>query len=296
MFYGGYNPNQYNWAVGHATSLDGISWRKDTLNNPVLFHGPPGSWDSESIHVSSVLYDGSIFHLWYAGVYTGNVNWKIGYAWSFDGIEWIKYDDSLTTSILYAESDPVLDVGPPNSWDASVIKYPHVIRVRDSLKMWYGGRNGDDWAIGYATSIDGIEWIKYSQNPILLPGSSQCWDYPRIDDPCVVFDGNIYHMFYNGGLLFTFHQIGYAWSEDGKTWGKYDNPTTTEWPYAISDPVLRPGPNGSWDYFWVGDPWVIIDIQTGTMRMWYTGYYNRRHIGYATGVMDPIVPALNFGE
>jgi predicted GH43/DUF377 family glycosyl hydrolase len=290
MFYNGYNDLVFNWAVGRAISLDGIDWQKDTLNNPVLVHGSPGTWDSEDVLVSSVIYDGSSYHMWYTGQDSGSVNWKIGYAFSSDGVAWEKYNDSLTTSLLYLESDPVLDVGPPGSWDDYVVKYPHVILQGDTFKMWYSALPGIiDQSIGYATSINGIDWNKDTlNNPVLEPGTELCWDYPWVDDPCVVFDGSIYHMFYAGGWMYNHHQIGYAWSTDGIDWSKYDIPTTTEWPFAVTDPILKTGPYGSWEYFWVGDPWVILDNQTGLMKMWYTGYFNHRHIGYATGFMDPI--------
>jgi len=299
MFYNGNNPFLYNWAIGHATSSDGITWTKDSLNNPVLTAGSPGSWDDESVLVSSVLIYGSTFHLWYTGAQTGNIYWKIGYAWSTDnGITWTKWDDPSTTNPPYAESDPVLDVGSPVSWDRRTVKSPHVILENDIFKMWYVGNISTyGQSIGYAWSHDGIEWTKDTlHNPVLTPGTSYCWDVRGVDEPCVVFDGAFYHMFYMGGLMYTDHQIGYAWSADGINWEKYDNPYTTDWPYRISDPVLKSGPYGSWEFFWVGDPWVILDSQSGHIKIWYTGYYNTRQFGYAIGVMDPLVPPLLFGE
>jgi hypothetical protein len=293
MFYAGFNTNVYNWAVGHATSPDGIVWTRDSLHNPVLIQGSPGSWDSGGVGVSSVLFDGDSLHMWYTGAYTGNINYKIGYATSTDGgITWTKYNDTTTTSILYAESDPVLDVGQPGSWDRTVVKYPHVILEGDTFKMWYVGRNNNDQAIGYATSPDGIVWSKDTlHNPVLMPGTPTCWDTSRVDDPCVVFDGTFYHMFYMGGLIYTNHQIGYAWSSDGIHWTKYNDPRTQGWKYAISDPVLKTGPYGSWEFFWVGDPWVMLDDQSGRLKMWYTGFDNTRQFGYATGSMDPLILA-----
>jgi hypothetical protein len=42
-------------------------------------------------------------------------------------------------------------------------------------------------------------------------------------------------------------KIGYATSTDGIMWTKYDNPATTNPPYAESDPVLVPGSPGTYD-------------------------------------------------
>ena len=75
--------------IGYATSADGIIWIKDSLHNPVLEPGPPGSWDEMQINQASVLFKDNIYHLWYSGVDFFNDN-RIGHATSPDGINWTK--------------------------------------------------------------------------------------------------------------------------------------------------------------------------------------------------------------
>lgn len=84
-------------AIGHATSQDGIVWHKDSLNNPVLTQGSAGEWDGDLVGFLSVLYDGSIYHMWYTGGDKAQIN-RIGYATSTDGISWAKYDNPATNT------------------------------------------------------------------------------------------------------------------------------------------------------------------------------------------------------
>ena len=67
----------------------------------------------------------------------------------------------------------------------------------------------------------------------------------------------------------SFEVFGYATSEDGISWEKYNDPTTTEPPFSESDPVLNPGPSGSWDELALFGPSVLL--VENTYHMWYTG-------------------------
>ena len=62
--------------------------------------------------------------MWY-GASDGD-NFRIGYATSSDGIAWTKYDDPSTTAPPYAESDPVLGLGP-GSFETVWVYFPQVI-------------------------------------------------------------------------------------------------------------------------------------------------------------------------
>ena len=77
------------------------------------------------------------------------------------------------------------------------------------------------------------QWVKYPGNPVLGP-TSDGWDSQFTTGPVVLYDGAVYRMWYVGGHA-TATGIGYANSTDGITWKKYP------------EPVLLPGPPGSWD-------------------------------------------------
>ena len=69
------SPNTYS--IGHATSLDGVTWAKDPVN-PVLTP-TLGTWDSRSILTGSVLMEADGYTLWYIGV-DANWNYQVGRA------------------------------------------------------------------------------------------------------------------------------------------------------------------------------------------------------------------------
>ena len=74
---------------------------------------------------------------------------------------WVKYD-----------GNPVLSPGAPGSWDNYGVFWPTVIFDGTQYQMWYSGRtDGSVGHIGYATSPDGLTWMKHP-NPVLETGPS----------------------------------------------------------------------------------------------------------------------------
>ena len=208
LWYGGSDDPLEANGIGHATSPDGVEWTMDPAN-PVLTQGEPGAWDHWFWFPSpAVMYDGSEFHMWYAG--TASTSGDLiqgGYATSPDGSAWTKY-----------EGNPVLDVGPPGSWDDDQVRPASVILDGETYKMWYSGFGGSS-GIGYAYSTNGVDWTKHP-DPVLgrlsYPGG---WDkFPA--DPSVVFDGFLYHMWYAGRTTGNW-KIGYAFSTDGINWSRH---------------------------------------------------------------------------
>lgn len=73
-------------------------------------------------------------------------------------------------------------------------------------------------------------------------------------------------MYYSGVGASGTQMIGMATSIDGVTWMKYNDPATTDKPFADSDPVFQSGEKGAWDAAWVHQPrvfqttdgWVMI--------------------------------------
>jgi len=174
--------------------------------------------------------------------------------------EWVKYP-----------GNPVLDVGVDGTWDDYGVSHPDVIFDGTKYQMWYAGRTDSSKnRIGYATSIDGIVWEKYADNPVLNLGESGAWDDEQHWGPTILFDGTKYQMWYTGDDG-SKGKIGYAISSDGITWAKY-----------TGNPVLDVGESGTWDDYGIYAPTVIFD---GTKyQMWYTGRRESQNmrIGYAT--------------
>jgi hypothetical protein len=72
--------------------------------------------------------------------------------------------------------------------------------------------------------------------------------------------------------------MGALHSEDGVTWEPYDDPDTTNAPYAVSDPVFQPNPDSDWDGYGVASP-VILPTGDG-YAMFYMGFAGLTSGGY----------------
>ncbi|TFB11225.1 T9SS type A sorting domain-containing protein [Candidatus Marinimicrobia bacterium MT.SAG.2] len=140
-WYIGTGGNDFNFRTGYATSPDGITWTKHP-SNPVMNFGASGEWDNAKAGVDAVIYNGSIYEMWYEGGRGAQLT-QIGYATSTDGLVWTKH-----------ASNPVLPVGPFNVWDWSMLIVPSVLYDGTSYHLWYTGlASGQKFQIGYATSI-----------------------------------------------------------------------------------------------------------------------------------------------
>ena len=90
-------------------------------------------------------------------------------------------------------------------------------------------------------------------------------------------------MWYSGLPAFWQQKIGYAISPDGIEWTKYNDPVTTIPLYSESDPVMLPGPNGSWDDQFVVSGSAIYDSIHSNLKLYYGGgdTDGKAQIGYA---------------
>ena len=241
--------------VGYATSNDGIAWSQ--LTGPVLEPGLSGAWDSSSVALGSVLWNGTIFMMWYRGSNpTAFASGAVGLATSKDGVSWAK--DS---------HNPVLTA---TAIDQGYIASPYVIRFGQlpTYYMWYTGKNSkftQFTSILLATSYDGLNWSK-RLHPVFSPSSDPtAWDSGSVYSPSVYFNGNnTFWLWYSStGPNNGPPQIGLATSPDGATWTRY-----------LSNPILSPGAQGTWDF--AGVEQASLAIRDGLM-MYYDG------IGASTG-------------
>jgi predicted GH43/DUF377 family glycosyl hydrolase len=236
-------------AIGYATSLDGVSWTK--YPEPVLTHGPPGSFDSAHLGLGSVVQmNDTLFLMWYQG---GNhisfMNGAIGLATSYDGITWTKY-----------QGNPVLR---PTSIDQLILASPFVIRLNDTFNMWYTGKSeadsGSITRILYATSFDGINWMKWP-HPVFSPSTNpEMWDSGAVYAASVIYDGTNFGLWYSGlNRSYLSPRIGFASAPDGATWTR-----------RSTGLLLDLGGSGSWDSVGVEQPCVVIGY--GYM-LYYDGF------------------------
>lgn len=159
--------------------------------------------------------------------------------------------------------NPVLPRGPAGAWDSSDALNPSVVAAGSQLFNFYSGFDGSAWHTGLAVSSDGFKWTRKGKT--LSPDQPWEQDYIAANGTAVHAAGEFLY-WYQGGRL---PRIGLARSPDGVSWIKRLNP------------VLQPGPRGSWDERGVADPYVIA--AGGTYYMFYLGQdrARRQRLGLA---------------
>lgn len=194
----------------------------------VINVGAGGKFDDVHVLDPDTLLDGSTYRNWYSG-YDG-ADYAIGYATSSDGQSWTKQNSG--NAVLTKR-------GGNSCFDSHHAEGASVTKDGTTYKMWYGGYQVPafgtaSWRIGYATSTDGVGWVRYSCSAVLGLGTSGAWDDNYVKDPTVIKESsNSYKMWYAGEDGSGNWAIGYATSTGGTSWSKYG-----------SNPVFRPGIDG----------------------------------------------------
>ena len=178
-----------------------IQWLKDPAN-PVALNGASGTWNRDVFNPFVIFNEDSVrYEMWFSA-YNGDLPYRIGFAVSKDGSNWV-----------LAHNSPVLSPAP-GAWDSGGVFSPMVIREGGQYKMWYGGGTDFYNKIGYATSPDGINWTKYAGNPIIVPDA--LWELDATSNHFVMHSSIGYQMWYAGGVSNAGGTggIGYATSVD----------------------------------------------------------------------------------
>lgn len=199
--------------------------------NPI-FTKSNSSWDISAAHSPTVLYSGGIYRMWYEG--NGGSGWRIGYAYSQDGItNWTR------------NPEPVIPIGSADGYEMDTLN-PYVIFNSDLnlYQMWYSSYSSnwqsgpDRFRLRYATSIDGVHWEKHANFVLTGSPNPNDWDSGGIARGIsVLYSDNVYKMWYTGTDWGTNWKIGYATSTDGINWSKQNSSSpviTPTYPYELS--------------------------------------------------------------
>ena len=232
-------------SIALSVSIDGKTW-----SQPEIVLGPGDSFWEEDLNRPVVVKKDDIYHMWYTGQAKGINSW-IGYAISHDGINFSRMS-----------KDPVLYFDEP--WEKVAVMCPHVIwdEKEKLFKMWYsGGEQYEPDAIGYATSTDGLNWIKYAHNPVFIANPQNEWEQYKVTACQVVKRKDDYLMFYIGFRDIDFAQIGMAKSKNGiDGWERY-----------TQNPIISPTPD-EWDAHACYKPYAIEE--NDCWKLWYNGRIN----------------------
>ena len=206
-------------AMRHTESADGMAWYNDQpLQNGTvpIVSGVDPSWNRGSYGPCDILYNPGaansgydwVFTMYFDGT-TGGAE-RIGLGFSSDGVTWTGYDANAD-----GQADPVLQ-GSGAGWDSNYVSRATVIKNSpSSYEMWFSGGTGSmDQGIGYATSSDGMNWVKDSGNPVFHASNTGYPGYPwrssRTYCPAVLKTGGIYRMWFAGVNSSGRYSIGYA--------------------------------------------------------------------------------------
>ncbi|WP_294303746.1 hypothetical protein [uncultured Chryseobacterium sp.] len=125
------------YEIKYAYSDDGINWKR-----PNITCIPPAEKYQCTARPTVIVEDGK-YKMWftYRGSFDyrdGADSYKIGYAESFDAINWIR--DDQASGIGYSES----------GWDSTMQTYPSVVEVNNQKILFYNGNGFGKTGIGYA--------------------------------------------------------------------------------------------------------------------------------------------------
>jgi len=235
-FYSGFDGK--TWHTGEATASDGFHWQKQGR----IISPQPDSWEGSYIAANgAALLDQGEFLYWY--VAGPRETPRIGLARSPDGKQWSK------------RTAPVLGTGPRGSWDELGVADPDVLRIGDTLYMYYLGQDrARRQRLGVARSADGVHWQKLRSNPILEIGPDAAFDENGLGEPAVWQSHGKYWMLYTGRDRREYRRLGLASSMDGVTWKKLPGS------FAGSEP---------WNEKVICDPSVLIE--GNSIRVWFGG-------------------------
>ena len=135
QFDGKYEP-LYN--IKYAESPDGINWKQDGHVAVALEE------DEGGLVSAAVIKDKDKYRMWYGkrkkADYRNNIHntYRIGYAESLDGRNWLRKDQLAGIDLSSA------------GWDSEMISYPYIVEVNGTLIMFYNGNGFGRSGFGYA--------------------------------------------------------------------------------------------------------------------------------------------------
>lgn len=164
---------------------------------------------------------------------------------------------------MWERSDAPIYTPDPEGWDHAFITGPTFVETPEGeWRLYYSGA-GTTVGVGVLVSEDqGESWTAHPENPVFerdLDG----WDQ-GILEVGVLYSGGEYLMWYSGyeeplDLADTPMYVGLARSPDGIEWERND-----------LNPVLGPGPTGSWNDLRVVSPHVV-ELDDGSFLLFAHG-------------------------
>lgn len=128
------------YKIGHATSPDGVQWRKEEARQII----PDVLGTDESQALPTVIEIDGIYHMFFCYRHSHDFRsnrargYRIGHAYSSDLMNWHRDD-----------SNPHLDVSP-GDWDGDMLCYPHAFECDGGVFLLYNGNEFGRHGFGLA--------------------------------------------------------------------------------------------------------------------------------------------------
>ena len=188
--------------------------------------------------------------------------------------------DRLNASLFrFYEENPVLQRSSNPTWDNRFIDPGAMVYHDGMFHMFFNGINGfpAPVGVGYATSPDGYQWTRQTNEPVLSARALSDTNFPGtnlfVTSALVEPDGT--------WTLYFYTLRGSTFTGPGEI-GRATAPAPTG-PWTIDpDPVLNPGPSGAWDEVQVSAPNVLTTGDGYVMYYDALGTGNPSMIGRAT--------------
>jgi|GEM_PF-54685 len=230
---------------------------------PVIIREPANRY----LNGGAIIFHDDKFHMFsnfFASWPGKTVNY---YHTSPDGIEWTRVleDPIFTVDDVPIEGRGALILSGLVQPDGTWVLYYHTFTSSNSAGY-----------IGRATAPEPTGPWTFDDDPVLSPGNSGEWDDLQVMRVNVLPIEDGYVMYY-AGVNADGSQIGMATSDDGIIWEKYDNPDTTDAPFAESDPIMKP--TVGWEGTSLGRP-EVVQTDDGWVML-YEGGRNGSQTGLA---------------
>lgn len=185
----------YAVSIGLAESTDGGNTFAKIGDGPLFGRTPLEPYQENAPYV---LFHDGLWHMWYGS----GIDWHvvdgrfeaiyvIKYAWSEDGLSWVRDGREILPRLV----------------DDECQVRPSVVRIGDLWHMWFSYRYGEHfrnhdrgYRIGYAWSDDLCSWHR-DDSLAGIDVSPEGWDSQMISYPGVFTVGDDVFMYYNGNYF-----------------------------------------------------------------------------------------------
>ncbi len=260
MYYTSYGTVGTYYKIKRAVSADGIRWGRTGL---LVDKGTSGDDDDVHVYCSFVEHNDKepvIPEI----VYSGNEAPA-----SFDEYQiWSVAGDTVSGSKSIVHNTSQDGVNLPkqgivlspsgDDLEESEVRYPFVIKESEtSYKMWYSGIDTNPTRrIMYATSTDGVNWVKHG----LILDLGTVDDDTHVTYPFVIKESATSYKMWYSGYDGTHYRLMYATSVNGIAWKKYSTAA-----------IMPLGTTGADDDYSIYTGTIIKESDT-SYKLWYTGF------------------------